>query len=586
MAGGIRDSPDFRRLFESAPGLYLVLSADLLVLAASDAYLQATLTTRIGIVGCSLFDIFPDNPDDPSASGVSNLRASLARVLASREPDAMAVQKYDVRLPESQGSAFEERYWSPVNTPVLDSGGELLYIIHAVEDVTDFMHLRHQGAVQAKVAAELRSRTHRMEWEVVERARQIEEANHSLQQANDELRRIDQVKTLFFANMSHELRTPLNAIIGMNGLLLETELTKPQREYAETARSSGEFLLQIINDILDLSKIEAGRLEFEEQPFDIRRCIVDSIGLMSGKAVENNVSLDVHCSANVPMVLVGDVSRLRQVLVNLLSNAVKFTRDGSVHLSVGSDARPDSSSCRVTVAVRDSGIGIPPERVERLFTAYSQLDSSTARLYGGTGLGLAICKRLVEHMGGEIAVSSTMGEGTTFTFSFHARISALTLPPMVSRDDAPPPRIEQALRILLAEDNPVNQRVAQSMLERLGQRADIVANGREAVLAVQQIGYDVVLMDVLMPEMDGLEATREIRRLLPASEQPYIVAMTANAMTGDRERCLRVGMDAFVAKPVRLQRLAEILSRLAENPAPPPPVRKAPRRAPRAERRK
>lgn len=585
MAGGSADTPDYRVLFESVPGLYLVLSVDFRILGASNAYLRATMTARDAIVGRALFDVFPDNPDDAGATGVSNLRASLERVLVTREADAMAVQQYDVRRPETEGGGFEERYWSPVNTPVLDAQGELRYIIHAVEDVTEYLRLRQQGVKQEQLAAELRSRTHRMEWEVVERARQIQDANRSLQRANDELKRVDQVKTLFFANMSHELRTPLNAIIGMNGLLLETDLTREQREFAETARSSGEFLLQIINDILDLSKIEAGRLEFEEQPFDIRRCLDDSVALMTAKAVENNVTLEIRCSPAVPMVLVGDVSRLRQVLVNLLSNAVKFTRDGNVTLAVTTDARPRGDSCTINLAVRDTGIGIPAERVDRLFNAYSQIDSSTARLYGGTGLGLAICKRLVEHMGGQLSVDSRVGVGSTFSFSFVARISALALPPMVSRDEAPPPRIDPALRILLAEDNPVNQRVAQSMLERLGQRADIVANGREAVQALQQICYDVVLMDVLMPEMDGLEATREIRRLLPAGQQPYIVAMTANALAGDRERCLRAGMDAFVAKPIRLQRLAEILSRLVLAPAP-PSARKSPRRPARPDRRK
>ncbi|HET8730690.1 MAG TPA: ATP-binding protein, partial [Moraxellaceae bacterium] len=532
-----------------------------------------------------LFDVFPDNPDDPAARGVANLRASLERVIVTKSADAMAVQKYDVRRPEAEGGAFEARYWSPVNSPVLDGHGRLLYIIHAVEDVTEYVNLRQQGVKQEQLTAELRSRTHRMEWEILERARQIQEANRSLQQANDELKRIDQVKTLFFANMSHELRTPLNAIIGMNGLLLDTELSRQQREFTETARSSGEFLLQIINDILDLSKIEAGRLDLEEQPFDIRRCIEDSISLMTSKAVENNVSLDVRCSANVPMVLVGDVSRLRQVLVNLLSNGVKFTRDGNVYLTVSSDAKAGDEHCKVTVSVRDTGIGIPPERLDLLFNAYSQIDSSTSRVFGGTGLGLAICKRLVEHMGGSISVDSRVGHGSTFTFSFQARISALTLPPTVSRDDVPLPHISHPFRILLAEDNPVNQRVAQSMLERLGQRADVVANGREAVEALQQISYDVVLMDVLMPEMDGLDATRAIRRLLPASQQPYIVAMTANAMTGDRERCIRAGMNAFVAKPIRLQRLAEILSRLT--PGPLPTVgRKGTRRNSRPDRKK
>jgi signal transduction histidine kinase/ActR/RegA family two-component response regulator len=584
MSGEAIVPPDHRKLFESVPGLYLVLSPSLDVVAASDAYLRATMTRREAIIGLGLFDIFPDNPDDPEASGSSNLRSSLERVRTSLVADAMAVQKYDVRRPEADGGEFEERYWSPLNSPVLDATGQLLYILHSVEDVTEYVHLQQQGIRQKEITDELLHKTQRMEWEILQRAQQIQEANRSLHRANEELRRVDQVKTLFFANMSHELRTPLNAIIGMNGLLLETELGMKQREYAETARSSGEFLLQIINDILDLSKIEAGRLEFEEQPYDIRRCIEDSLSLVAAKAIENNVNVEWRCLPEVPMVLIGDVSRLRQILVNLLSNAVKFTRDGNVYLTVTADARPGSESA-MTVTVRDTGIGIPRDRVELLFNAYSQIDSSTSRLYGGTGLGLAICKRLVDHMGGRITVESGQGKGTTFTVDFTARISAQTLPPMVSRDDSPSPRIAHVFRILLAEDNPVNQRVAQSMLERLGQRADVVANGREALEALQQISYDVVLMDVLMPEMDGLEATREIRRLLPREQQPFIVAMTANAMTGDRERCLRAGMDAFVPKPVRLQRLAEILSRLKPL-SPPLTGRQAARRAPRPDRKK
>ncbi|MCD6061337.1 MAG: two-component hybrid sensor and regulator [Moraxellaceae bacterium] len=562
MTNDAKALPDFRLLFESGPGLYLVLSPALIILAASDAYLQATMTRREAIVGRHLFEVFPDNPADATATGVSNLRASLERVIATRTPDAMAVQKYDVRRPAAEGGGFEERYWSPLNAPVLGPTGELLYIIHRVEEVTEFVHLKQQGAAQQQIAEKLRAQAERMELEVFQRAQQIQEANRSLRHANDELSRIDKSKTLFFANMSHELRTPLNAIIGLNGLLLETPLTPKQREYAETARTSGEFLLQIINDILDLSKIEAGHLEIEEQPFDVRRYFEDSLALVKNKADENHVALEYHCEPEVPAVVVGDVSRLRQVLVNLLSNAVKFTSHGTVELSAALADLYEDSSCRISVRVRDTGIGIPPDRVSRLFQPYSQIDATTSRMYGGTGLGLAICKHLVEQMGGSIRVESVLGAGSSFTFDFRARISVVTLPPIVSRDEAPLQKLPHTLRILLAEDNPVNQRVALSMLERLGQKADVVADGHEAVEAVKRVAYDVILMDVLMPEMDGLEATRQIRAALPAERQPRIIAMTANAMTGDRERCLEAGMDGFISKPISLQRLADTLLRV------------------------
>ena len=421
--------------------------------------------------------------------------------------------------------------------PLLDTNGAIYGLMAVISDTTE-KTMAEEALRRAKEQAEL---------------------------SNIELSKATRAKSDFLANMSHEIRTPINGVIGMTTLLLDTELSREQREYADCIRVSSTTLLSLVNDILDFSKIEAGKVQLESIDFVPHQVVEDIERTMAFAVQSKGLELRTRLSPDVPPALSGDPTRVRQVLLNLVGNAVKFTERGRVTIDVKIVTSEVNETC-LYFSVADTGIGISADGLTRLFQSFSQVDSSTTRKFGGTGLGLSISQHLVSLMKGQIGVTSQVGDGSIFWFTIPLVPAKAVGSPRNPYTDLPTVSHVGRLRVLLAEDNSVNQIIAARMLEKMGHVVVTVANGREAVEALSASPYDVVLMDCQMPEMDGFEATRTIRATLPSAQAKIpIVALTANALLGDRERCLDAGMDDYVTKPVKPMELAMVLERLFSN---------------------
>jgi signal transduction histidine kinase len=574
---------DFRALFESAPGLYLVMTPDFRIVAVTDAYLRATMTQRDTVVGRGIFDVFPDNPDDPTATGVVNLRASLSRVVSLRQPDVMAVQKYDIRRPLSDGGGFEERYWSPVNSPVLDDSGQLTYIIHRVEDVTEFVRLKQLQREQQQETIELKSRHHRMEAETFQRAQEIQEVNRQLralqaelearvdvrteelQQAREHLRQAQKLEAIgrLAGGVAHDFNNLLSVILGYCEILLSRTAAASGRAELEAIAHAGHRAADLTHQLLAFSR----RQVLEPKIIDVN-ALVRSIGEMLGRVLGEDIQLMVRTAARIGRIKV-DPSQAEQVIMNLAVNARDaMPRGGKLTLETA-DIELDDTYARdhlgvepghyVMLAVSDTGHGMNKATQARIFEPFF----TTKPKGKGTGLGLSTVFGIVKQSGGNIWVYSEPTVGTTFRIYFPRVADALSAP----EPSAPTELAGGTETILLAEDEDHVRAVARDILVPLGYRVLEAATPSDALRLCKQHPdrLDLLLTDVVMPHVSGRELARQIAALRPEIRILFMSGYTDDAIVN--HGVLDTGL-AFLQKPLTPLSLARKVRQTLDRPGP------------------
>ena len=513
------------------------------------AFLELTGYPAAELLGRSL-SLLRGPDTDPGTAGIVN------RALAEGTPAAVEILNY-----RKDGTPF----WNALSIrPVRGVDGTVRWLVGSSIDIT-----RQQRSEQELRDAQ--DQLTQLAAETFALAEDLDRAREEADAARIAAENASRAKSRFLAMMSHELRTPMTAVLGMGDLLMSTPLSDQQKGFVQTLRSSADTLLAILNDILDFSKIEAGQLELEEIDFSLERLIEDVVQLFQVRAAAKGLHLSASVADGTPAHVRGDPTRLRQVLFNLVSNAIKFTERGSVEICVWRALTDDEADVLLRFEVTDTGIGMTPEQQGRLFDAFVQADVSTSRKYGGTGLGLAICKHLVHAMDGDIAVASKPGDGSTFRVSVHAR------PAQTAPHPAPDPAVPAAaptasLHILLAEDNDINRMLISTMLTRMGHRVDSVGDGRAVLAALQGRAYDLLLLDMEMPILDGGATARAIRRSAGPVAQMPIIGISADALPEHRDHHMAAGLDAYMTKPVEWDALGALMLDLAARPRTPRPI--------------
>src|SRR6266851_958218 len=562
---GQRPSQDFLAVFESLPGAFAVLDPDLRIIAVSDAYLEVTMTTRAGILGRALFEVFPDDPDAPQRDTFAAVRASFDRVRRDLVAEPVAVQRFPIRRPKAEGGGFEERYWSWVSVPVLGPGGGLACIIVRSEDVTDYVRLRQQETENKQ----LKLRKAQMEAEILARSREVQDANRALHDANQALRAASEAKNQFMSRVSHELRTPLNAIMGFGELLSLGEVTAEHHEWVSMMLKAARHLLVLLDEVVDISSIETRGLSLSMEAVPVAGLITDALELVQPLAMSRGVHLDPAPPLASRWYVHADHQRLRQVLLNLLSNAIKYNHPAGT-VTITASQQPGD---RLRIAVADTGRGIAADDLDRLFTPFERLDAAQAGIEG-TGLGLALSRQLVSAMGGTSGVQSTLGEGSVFWIELPAAEPIAVAQVAIARDPVAVPRTYAAPKtVLYVEDMVENLRLVEQILKQRPSTTVIPAMlGGVALDLARQHHPDLILLDLHLPDIPGEEVLRRLQAD-PGTRTIPVAVLSADATPQQIDRLLAAGAASYLTKPLSVRTFLQAADQVLGEQSPAPETR-------------